>query len=204
MNQPRLPKRERTRRRLLDAGVRVLAERGDALTASDVVAEADVSNGTFYNHFLDREDFIENLARESIAAIASGSAADTEGEDPAWRFAVASTRVLVVAVRQPLWGLAILRLAQRPNSPHDNIQQHLRADLAEGHRLGRFSHGDDPVTVDLVAGTLMASLRRLVSTNTDVDDVGVSAVVARLLEALGVENGEARSLSIAALEAERP
>ena len=204
MNQPRLPKPERTRRRLLDAGVRVLAERGDALTASDVVAEADVSNGTFYNHFLDREDFIENLARESIAAIASGSAADTEGEDPAWRFAVASTRVLVVAVRQPLWGLAILRLAQRPNSPHDNIQQHLRADLAEGHRLGRFSHGDDPVTVDLVAGTLMASLRRLVSTNTDVDDVGVSAVVARLLEALGVENGEARSLSIAALEAERP
>lgn len=204
MNQPRLPKRERTRRRLLDAGVRVLAERGDALTASDVVAEADVSNGTFYNHFLDREDFIENLARESIAAIASGSAADTEGEDPAWRFAVASTRVLVVAVRQPLWGLAILRLAQRPNSPHDNIQQHLRADLAEGHRLGRFSHGDDPVTVDLVAGTLMASLRRLVSTNTNVDDVGVSAVVARLLEALGVENGEARSLAMAALEAERP
>jgi AcrR family transcriptional regulator len=204
MNQPRLPKRERTRRRLLDAGVRVLAERGDALTASDVVAEADVSNGTFYNHFLDREDFIENLARESIAAIASGSAADTEGEDPAWRFAVASTRVLVVAVRQPLWGLAILRLAQRPNSPHDNIQQHLRADLAEGHRLGRFSHGDDPVTVDLVAGTLMASLRRLVSTNTNVDDVGVSAVVARLLEALGVENGEARSLAIAAFEAERP
>ncbi len=182
----------------------MLAERGDALTASDVVAEADVSNGTFYNHFLDREDFIENLARESIAAIASGSAADTEGEDPAWRFAVASTRVLVVAVRQPLWGLAILRLAQRPNSPHDNIQQHLRADLAEGHRLGRFSHGDDPVTVDLVAGTLMASLRRLVSTNTDVDDVGVSAVVARLLEALGVENGEARSLAIAAFEAERP
>ena len=204
MNQPRLPKRERTRRRLLDAGVRVLAERGHALTASDVVAEADVSNGTFYNHFLDREDFIENLARESIAAIASGSAADTEGEDPAWRFAVASTRVLVVAVRQPLWGLAILRLAQRPNSPHDNIQQHLRADLAEGHRLGRFSHGDDPVTVDLVAGTLMASLRRLVSTNTNVDDVGVSAVVARLLEALGVENGEARSLAIAAFEAERP
>lgn len=204
MNQPRLPKRERTRRRLLDAGVRVLAERGDALTASDVVAEADVSNGTFYNHFLDREDFIENLARESIAAITSGSAADTEGEDPAWRFAVASTRVLVVAVRQPLWGLAILRLAQRPNSPHDNIQQHLRADLAEGHRLGRFSHGDDPVTVDLVAGTLMASLRRLVSTNTNVDDVGVSAVVARLLEALGVENGEARSLAMAALEAERP
>lgn len=204
MSQPRLPKRERTRRKLLDAGVRVLAERGDALTASDVVAAADVSNGTFYNHFLDREDFIENLARESIAAIASGSAEDTEGEDPAWRFAVASTRVLVVAVRQPLWGSAILRLAQRPNSPHDNIQQHLRADLAEGHRLGRFSHGDDPVTVDLVAGTLMASLRRLVSPDTHVDDVGVSAVVARLLEALGVEHGEARSLAMAALEAERP
>lgn len=202
MSQPRPPKRERTRRLLLDAGLRVLAERGDALTASDVVAVADVSNGTFYNHFLDREDFIENLARESLEALATGSAEDTEGADPAWRFAVASTRVLEAAVRQPLWGRAVLRLTECPTPLHEAIQQHLRADLAEGHQIGRFSHGDDPVTIDLVAGTLMASLRRLVVPHSPGDDEAVSAVVARLLEAIGVDRGEARTLAITAREAE--
>lgn len=201
MSPARPPKRERTRRKLLDAGLRVLAERGDALTASDVVAEADVSNGTFYNHFLDREDFIENLARESLEAITTGSAEDTEGADPAWRFAVASTRVLQAAIRQPLWGRAVLRLTERPTPPHATIQQHLRADLAEGHKIGRFSHGDDPVTVDLVTGTLMASLRRLVSPENPVDDEAVSDVVTRMLEAIGVDHGEARTLATTAREA---
>ena len=118
MSEPRLPKRERTRRKLLDAGLRVLAARGDALTASDVVAEADVSNGTFYNHFLDREDFVRALARASLEAITTGSADDTDGADPAWRFAVASTRVLEAAVREPLWGRAVLRLTESPTPPH--------------------------------------------------------------------------------------
>lgn len=203
MSLARPPKRERTRRKLLDAGLRVLAERGDALTASDVVAEADVSNGTFYNHFLDREDFIESLARESLEAITTGSAEDTEGADPAWRFAVASTRVLQAAIRQPLWGRAVLRLAERPTPPHAAIQQHLRADLAEGHQIGRFSHGDDPVTVDLVTGTLMATLRRLASPEDPADDEAVSDVVTRLLEAIGVDHGEARTLAATAREADQ-
>ena len=36
MTEPRPPKRERTRRKLIDAGLQVMAERGEALTASDV------------------------------------------------------------------------------------------------------------------------------------------------------------------------
>lgn len=200
MQEPRVPKRERTRRKLIAAGVRVLAERGDALTASDVVAEADVSNGTFYNHFVDREDFVRALASESLEVIAAVSAEETRGADPAWRFAVATTRVLDAAAREPLWGRAALRLAEHPTPPHAAVQEHLRFDLAEGHRAGRFSHGDDPVTVDLVTGTLMASVRRLVShvDGADADRPSIPDVVARLLEALGVHRDEAQSLARAA------
>jgi AcrR family transcriptional regulator len=39
-------KKEKTRRQLVAAGLRVLADKGEALTVSDVAAEADVSNGT--------------------------------------------------------------------------------------------------------------------------------------------------------------
>jgi AcrR family transcriptional regulator len=195
MSEPRPPKRERTRAKLIAAGFRVLAERGDALTASDVVAEADVANGTFYNHFLDREDFIATLARESLEAITVDSAGQTEGADPAWRFAVATTRVLQAAVQQPLWARAVLRLAERPSPPHATVQQHLREDLATGLSAGRFTHGDDPVTVDLVTGTLISALRRITADVEAVDDQTIPAVVTRLLEAIGIDRAEAASLA---------
>lgn len=203
MKPTRPPKRERTRAKLIAAGFQVLAERGDALTASDVVAEADVANGTFYNHFLDRDDFIATLARESLKAITTDSADETEGADPAWRFAVASTRVLEAAVREPLWGRAVLRLTECPTPPHAAVQQHLRTDLAEGHQTGRFTHGDDPVTIDLVTGTLMAALRRLVSDDKTHDDNAVPDVVTRLLEAIGLDHDEAHTLATTAHEAEQ-
>ncbi len=201
MNKPRPPKRDRTRRKLLDAGLEVMAERGEALTASDVVNAADVSNGTFYNHFLDREDFIQALALESLEVITTASADDTEGADPAWRFAVATTRVLEAATREPLWGRAILRLAECATPLHSGVRQHLLADLAEGHRTGRFTYGDDPTTVDLVSGTIMASIRRMVSPDAPAEGPGndaIPTVVSRLLEAIGVDITEAGSLATAA------
>jgi AcrR family transcriptional regulator len=209
VTEQRPTKRERTRRKLLDAGMHVIAERGEALTASDVVTAAEVSNGTFYNHFVDRDDFIRALAHESLTSLTERSADDTKGADPAWRFAVASVRVLDAGARDPRWGRAVLRLNESPTPLHAAVQRHLRADLAEGHRTGRFTHGDDPVTVDLVSGTLMAALRRLVSPesvsatshNAAIGESGggfVAAVVARLLEAIGVEPSEAAALATAA------
>lgn len=213
MGTPRPSKRERTRRKLLDAGLQVIAERGEALTASDVVAAADVSNGTFYNHFLGREDFIAAVALDLLTQLAEQSADDTAGEDPAWRFAVASTRALVAGSRHPTWGRAVLRLHESPTPLHAAVQRHLRADLAEGRRTHRFTHGDDPVTVDLVTGTLVAALRRLVSYDVDAasdadqrdpdDDAFVTDVVARLLEALGLSPDESRSLADEATDHER-
>ena len=139
---------------------------------------------------------------------------DTEGADPAWRFAVASVRVLDAGARDPLWGRAVLRLSEGPTPLHAEVRRHLRADLDEGHRTGRFTHGDDPVTVDLVSGTLMAALRRLVSRDAvagtsrdpsagDPGDGFVADVVARLLQAIGVDASEAAALATAAHDDER-
>jgi len=203
MREPRPPKRARTRRKLIEAGLRVLADKGVSLTATDVVVEADVSNGTFYNHFSDLDDFIGELAHESLEAVSTGSAEDTDGADPAWRFALATTRVLDLARRQPLWGRAVLRLADCPTPPQAEVQRHLRADLAEGHRTGRFWRGDDPVTLDMVIGTIMATVRRLSSLDEPPSDDAVSEVVIRLLEGIGVSVEEAGLLAHEALVAER-
>ncbi len=197
MVESRPPKRERTRRRLIEAGLHVFAERGEALTASDVVAAADVSNGTFYNHFVDREQFVQVLAHESLASITQASADDHAGADPAWRFAVASTNVLAAAAADPRWGRAVLRLAESPTPLHAAVQQHLRADLDEGQRTGRFSHGADDITIDLVSGTLLASMRRLITSGRPGHQAAdsIADVVTRLLETIGVDPTEARALA---------
>ena len=83
-------KRERTRHQLISAGLGVLAERGEALTISEVVAAAEVSNGTFYNYFGDRDELIDALAEHSLIALAAESAIQTTAQPdalPSPRFA---------------------------------------------------------------------------------------------------------------------
>ena len=72
-------KKERTRRQLIAAGLRVLADKGQGLTVSDVVAEAEVSNGTFYNYFADREELLEELAFLSRGELVQDVALVTTG-----------------------------------------------------------------------------------------------------------------------------
>lgn len=193
---PATTKRERTRSHLLATGRELMADRGTAITASDVVAAAEVSNGTFYNHFVDLDDFVREVARQTFLGIADAAAVETAGADPAWRFAVASTRILDAAVQDPTWGRVLLQLARSGLSRRAELEG-LRSDLRAGRRAGRFDYGDDRITVDLVSGTIVATIGRLVR-----DDVGrrhIPDVVARLLTVLGVPADEARQLASSAL-----
>jgi AcrR family transcriptional regulator len=199
MTVARLPKRERTRAKLIAAGLEVLARRGEALTAADVVAEAEVSNGTFYNHFEDRDAFLHSLATESLRALTAASAEATAGEDPAWRFAVATAQALITAQAKPLWARAVLRLAEWGEPPQEELAHYLRTDLREGFEGGRFRFGDDTITMDMIVGTLMATLRRMIATKGEAPPP--SLTIKRLLELLGLAPEDAETLSIRAFEA---
>lgn len=62
--------------RLLDAGMQVLAERGyHAARVDDIVRVADMSHGTFYLYFANKEDLFRALAHEcadEMQALAAG------------------------------------------------------------------------------------------------------------------------------------
>lgn len=197
MNAPSLSrghkKRERTRRQLIAAGLAALAEKGSALTISDVVAHAEVSNGTFYNYFADRDELIDALAESSLLALTTEAALETAGEDPARRFAVATAGVLARAQADPTWGRAALRLADASRSFAQEVSRYLREDLADGLAQGRFRFGADPITLDLVTGLLMASLRRIVRGDLEPDHV--QRVVERALVVLGLPQDEAGRLA---------
>ena len=153
-------KKERTRRQLVAAGLRVLADKGQGLTVSDVVAEAEVSNGTFYNYFADRDALLAALAEHSTLSLAAAAAAEPI-DDPARRFALATASVLCRARDDETWARVLLRLVSRPASGVD-LARYLREDLDEGFARGRFEVGADDAALDQVAGLIVMTLRRLV------------------------------------------
>jgi AcrR family transcriptional regulator len=82
--QPR-PRREATRRRLLDAAVRVFAERGfDAASLDQVAARAGFTKGAVYSNFTSKDELFFALMDDQIrrrvdavrALVPQGSAAD--------------------------------------------------------------------------------------------------------------------------------
>ncbi len=184
-------KKERTRRGLIAAGLRVLAEKGQGLTVSDVVAEADVSNGTFYNYFADRDELVEALAEHSTLSLAAAAAREPI-DDPALRFAVATIRVLSRAREDETWARVVLRLVSRPGSAVD-LGRYLREDLEEGFARGRFDVGPDEATLDQVAGLVVMTIRRIVEGRAAPD--APQQAVRRGLRALGVEESEAARLA---------
>ncbi len=184
-------KKERTRRQLMAAGLRVLAEKGQGLTVSDVVAEAEVSNGTFYNYFADRDELLEALAEHSALSLAA-AAAKERIDDPARRFAAATTRMLLRATEDETWARVLLRLVGRPGSGVD-LSRYLREDLAEGFAQGRFEVGPDDAVLDQVAGLVVMTIRRIVEGDAAPD--ATQQAVQRGLRALGVDEAESAALA---------
>ncbi len=66
--QPLRARGRATRQRMLDAGAQVLPARGyHAARIDDIVATADVSHGSFYRYFSDKDDFFKALAEQTGA-----------------------------------------------------------------------------------------------------------------------------------------
>ena len=69
---PRAPRTEETRRRLLDAGRALFAERGPhSVTSHAIAAKAGYASGTFYLHFKDKLALFHELAEEAAADLES-------------------------------------------------------------------------------------------------------------------------------------
>ncbi|MGB0113883.1 MAG: TetR/AcrR family transcriptional regulator [Ilumatobacteraceae bacterium] len=187
-------KKARTRARLIDAAVRVIAQQGEAFTIGQITAEAGVAHGTFYNYFDDRDAVIDAVVPEVLGGIATSSGASVTARDPAVRFATITAIALQRAAETPERVRVVLRL----DAVHDAVGSspafdQLRADIAVGAATGRFSVDADGPTIDVVVGAMIFAARRI--TDGDVGDDYVTAVVAQLLRSLGLSGDEAVSVA---------
>ncbi len=195
-----LAKRERTRSSLIAAAYRVFARKeADAVTIDEIVAEAAIARGTFYNYFQTREEVLTAVAAAlSDEMNHSIWAQSAQIEDPAARMAIAIRQFLHQAMRDATWGWVIVRSGLVAAPLSETIKMGVTTDLEAGIRLGRFQVVNQQAAIDLILGTGLMAMRSILGGHSEPDYP--EQIAELILQTLGVEEGEAQSIAFQDLE----
>ena len=198
-------KSARTRARLMDAAVAVLARDGfEGASVNEIARAAGVVNGTFYVYFRDKDGVAAAVALHVAADVTERlDAAMRDIDDAALRVATATRRFIEIAGAQPDWGRALLRAAWRFPDLSRNVAARLRADLKHGRRRGLFTVAVDDFLVETFAAMTAAALFARLQGEAD----AASKVAELQLRMLGVPARRAKAAAwcrLAPLPTEKP
>jgi AcrR family transcriptional regulator len=194
-----LEKRERTRANLLEAAYRVFARKeADAVTIDEIIAEAAVARGTFYNYFQTREEVLTAVAAALSDEMNHNLWAQAAAiDDPAERMAIAMRQFLHQAMRDSTWGWVIVRSGLVAAPLSETIKTGVTTDLAAGIRLGRFQVDNEQASIDLILGTGLMAMRSILSGQIAPDHP--EQIAKLILKTLGISDAEAHSIAFQSL-----
>ncbi|WP_206996552.1 TetR/AcrR family transcriptional regulator [Trinickia mobilis] len=152
-------KRE-TRARLLDATLRLVADKGmDCVTINDITEIADVGSGSFYNHFESKEaifaavfEWVFDEFADALDHLASGLS------DPAEVIAVSVRHTLMRARREPVWGQLLIREGFSARILNWGLGPRLLRDGKRGIAAGRFVVADPFLCLISATGIILAGI----------------------------------------------
>jgi AcrR family transcriptional regulator len=178
-------RRERTRARLLESALLVFSQKGPQAVIEDVIAQAGMARGSFYNYFRTNEELLAAVASEiSNELLRAIDPAVQLLDDPVERIA-RGARLLLHAVTQfPLFGAFMVRLPfPTANSSLLGVR-FLTRDVASAIAGERFAGIRQRVATDLVVGVVLNGAHSIV---TDPSDPGYpEAIVSAMLKGLGI------------------
>jgi AcrR family transcriptional regulator len=187
-------RRDRTRRALIEAGERVLAR--SSLTAAavdEIVAEAKVAKGTFYNHFQDKDALFAAIVawvRGEVRALILSQTRDVE--DPARKMA----RGFCVGLRYQLENQSRVSYLTRswfvPDSVQDPLNEGVVGFVSEGIASGRFHLATTEAGVLLIHGLSGAAYAQTIHDCKPFPTIArAQQLAAILLRGLGLSIAEA-------------
>lgn len=188
-------KRERMRMRLIEAAMTVFSSKGVETTViEDLIEQAQVSRGTFYNHFRTTQEVIaatlQTVGNELLSLV---EVVIADRPDPAERLACGVRMVLQAARHFPQIGSFISRVGVTRSLEHLPALGYLLRDLVEATEAGSFKMADPMLGLDLVVGTASAALFSL-SVRTDLTDAYPQEITFHILLGLGMTRAAARKL----------
>jgi len=159
--EPRGARRKReTRARLLDAALRLMAEKGmEGVAINEITEAADVGFGSFYNHFESKEAIYATLVESVFEEFADSLDRITSGlSDPAETIAVSVRHTLIRARREPVWGHFLIREGFSAHVLTRGLGQRLLRDIERGIAAKRFVVPDPFIGFLSVGGTVLTAI----------------------------------------------
>ncbi|MGX0889622.1 AcrR family transcriptional regulator [Pseudomonas sp. ADAK2 TE3594] len=188
-------KRERTRRGLVDAALRLVARKEvGEIALLDVASEAAVSNGTIYNYFRTRDEVLEAvgiaMASEFSDAI---SALSSDVHCGAQRLSIGVRMFVCRAAYDHQWANALLRIIHSDQAMRSRLAAHVLGDLRDGLRAGTFAYEDEGIALDMVVSCTTGAMRSVVEGRTVSEHD--QRVAEMILKALGVTPAKAKKIA---------
>jgi len=197
-------KRKRTNQKIVDAALRVIAAKGlDNFSIDDVVTEAGISRGSFYNYYPDREGLVSDMAdrMQDLLRQDGGFVFDPARSmrDNLIGYLRAIAGFLRRAHQKPDWGWLILEVfaAQHMERPFlGSYDPNIFFDLVEElGKSGFIAYRTTEAVYDTYIGALYFTLARIIR----VPDGGVEDVLENhffhMLLAFGMTRDEAEALA---------
>jgi AcrR family transcriptional regulator len=188
-------KRERTRRGLVDAALRLIARKEvGEIVLLEVAAEAAVSNGTIYNYFRTRDEVLEAVGITMAAEFSDAISAMSKDVDcGAQRLSIGVRMFVCRAAADQQWANALLRIIHFDQAMRSRLADHVLGDLREGLRAGTFAYEDEGVALDIVLSCTTGAMRSVVEGRAVAEhDLRVAEMI---LQALGVTPARARKIA---------
>lgn len=153
-------KRARTRARLMDAAVEVFARRGiGGASVNEIAQVAGVANGTFYNHFEDKDEIVGVVAFAMAGEVARRLDEAMAGvTDAAERTSFATRQFVELATGAPAWGRALVHAVWHLPELRRAVSAYARADIERGVRDGVFRVEVDDLLVDVFATMVLTAV----------------------------------------------
>lgn len=153
-------KRARTRARLTNAALRLMSERGiTATSVSEIAAEAELANGTFYLYFRDKAEIVAAVCEAVTHAMHNDmSSTRLSLEDGAARVAFGTQQFIEIAAAEPVWGRLLMSAFTEFDAFKEKVARYMRLDVALGIEQGRFSEPLDEFVIDAHLAILRAGV----------------------------------------------
>jgi AcrR family transcriptional regulator len=191
-------KQQRKREALVEAGYKVMSERGiDYATMQEIAEVADVGAGTVYSYFKSKDDLAIAVLERLMHDLALRIEAVTDTfSDPAQVYAFGIRTVIETATTDRRWKYLLYRSEVMASAMHRRMGPFAIRDLQNATKAGRFKVKDASLTFKMAAHAIVGSS---LSITQGVFEAGVvDEIVVRILCMTGI--GEAEAVELAARE----
>lgn len=188
-------KRERTRSALLDATVSVVAEKGmEAAKISDITTAAGLANGTFYNHFNDKDEILRAAAYGVGLEVARRLDEEMAGiDDAAERVVTATSRFISIVVKERDWAAILFGGAELLPDARQDMYRYLRNDLERGVAQGKFVVEVTTFLLDQISALIAVAVKTQLTQSPD--PLLTRRICESILRLLGMSRAQAHKAS---------